>query len=74
MRGDVHKFKFCTFIQNLSGLIVRCFKIPHYAYSSRYSLLKKSTQKSWEKNLKTDTGLNQQGNQTGTTVGTACIT
>jgi len=36
MRGDVRKFKFCTFTQNHSGLIVKSLEIPHYAYSSRH--------------------------------------
>jgi len=35
MRGDIVNLNFKAFNKQSSGLIVKCFEIPHYAYSSR---------------------------------------
>lgn len=35
MRGDLVNLNFKAFNEQFSGLIVKCFEIPHYAYSSR---------------------------------------
>ncbi len=40
MRGDFLNLNFKAFNKQLSGLIVKCLEIPHYAYSSRYGHLK----------------------------------
>ncbi len=36
MRGDLVNLNIRAFNKQSSGLIVRCFEVPHYAYSSRY--------------------------------------
>ncbi len=36
MRGDLVNLNIKAFNKQCSGLIVQCFEIPHYAYSSRY--------------------------------------
>ncbi len=34
MRGDLVNLNIKTFNKTLSGVIVKCLEIPHYAYSS----------------------------------------
>lgn len=37
MRGNVVNLNCKAFNKRRIGLIVRCFEIPHYAYSQRYA-------------------------------------
>ena len=43
MRGEVVNLNIKAFNKQHSGLIVKCLKIPHYAYSSRCASAKKKT-------------------------------